>query len=165
MKLQRDWVTPITMGAFGLLAVTGVLMFFHADTGLNKVVHEWLSWLLVAGVALHAAVNWAGVKRHLAGTKARIALGLAAAVLALSFLPIGGSRQPPFVAPVRVLAQAPVPVLAQVAGTTPEALRGRLQQQGFVTVSDTDTAATLAGADLGAQARLLGAVLAPSAAR
>ena len=40
MKLQRDWATPLTIGAFGLLAVTGVLMFFHPDSGLNKAVHE-----------------------------------------------------------------------------------------------------------------------------
>ena len=55
MKLQRDWITPITMGAFGLLAVTGVLMFFHLDSGLNEAAHEWLSWVLLGGVALHAA--------------------------------------------------------------------------------------------------------------
>mgnify|MGYP006339522549 CR=1 FL=1 len=55
MKLQRDWITPITMGAFGLLAATGVLMFFHIDSGLNEAVHEWLSWVLLGGVALHAA--------------------------------------------------------------------------------------------------------------
>ena len=52
MKLQRDWITPITMGAFGLLAVTGALMFFHLDRGLNETAHEWLSWVLLGGVAL-----------------------------------------------------------------------------------------------------------------
>ena len=37
------------MGAFTLSAVTGVLMFFHLDSGLNKAAHEWLSWAMVGG--------------------------------------------------------------------------------------------------------------------
>ncbi|EWS63204.1 hypothetical protein Y695_03563 [Hydrogenophaga sp. T4] len=37
---QRPWITPLVMGSFALSAVTGVLMFFHLDTGLNKAAHE-----------------------------------------------------------------------------------------------------------------------------
>ena len=33
---QRPWITPLVMGSFALSAVTGVLMIFHLDTGLNK---------------------------------------------------------------------------------------------------------------------------------
>lgn len=57
MTVSREWATPLTMGAFGLLAVTGVLMFFHLDTGLNKQAHEWLGWVLLIGVSLHLAAN------------------------------------------------------------------------------------------------------------
>jgi len=28
MKLSRDWMTSITIGAFALMSVTGMLMFF-----------------------------------------------------------------------------------------------------------------------------------------
>ena len=119
MKLQRDWVTPLTMGAFALLAVTGVLMFFHLDSGLNKVAHEWLSWVLVGGVALHVATNWLGVKRYLAGWKGRAVVVVFALLIGASFLPLGGADEPPFVGPIRALAGAPLPVLAQVAHTTP----------------------------------------------
>ena len=160
MKLQRDWVTPITMGAFGLLAVTGVLMFFHLDSGLNETAHQWLSWVLIAGVAMHAAVNWAGVKRHLAGWRARAALGVFAVLLAASFLPLGGKGEPPFVPPLRALADAPLPVLAQVAQTSPDELRARLQRAGVDVRSDADTVHALVGDDTRAQIRVLGQVLA-----
>jgi hypothetical protein len=40
MTIQREWVTPIAAGAFLISAVTGVLIFFHVDSGLNKVAHE-----------------------------------------------------------------------------------------------------------------------------
>ncbi|MFG5409438.1 hypothetical protein ABXN37_16725 [Piscinibacter sakaiensis] len=149
MRLQRDWTTPLTMGAFGLVAVTGLLMFFHLDSGLNKTAHEWLSWVLVAGVAAHAAVNAAGLQRHLA--------------LAASFVPLGPAGDgPPFLGAMRALADAPVPVLAQVAGTTPEAMRDRLRAAGHAPASDADTARTLAGSDLGEQMRLLSRVLRPA---
>ena len=160
MKLQRDWVTPITMGAFGLLAATGVLMFFHLDSGLNETAHQWLSWVLIAGVAMHAAVNWAGVKRHLAGWRARAALGVFAVLLAASFLPLGGKGEPPFVPPLRALADAPLPVLAQVAQTSPDELRARLQRAGVTVRSDADTVHALVGDDTRAQIRVLGQVLA-----
>lgn len=40
MKLQRDWITPITMGSFTLLAATGLLVFFRLDRGLDKSAHS-----------------------------------------------------------------------------------------------------------------------------
>ena len=45
MKVSRDWATPVTIGSFGLMAITGLLMFFHLDSGLNKTAHEWLAGL------------------------------------------------------------------------------------------------------------------------
>ena len=42
MALQRQWTTPLVAGSFLLMGATGILMFFHWDTGLNKTVHEWL---------------------------------------------------------------------------------------------------------------------------
>ena len=160
MTLQRDWITPITMGAFGLLAATGVLMFFHLDSGLNETAHQWLSWVLLGGVALHAAVNWAGVRRHLAGWKGRAALGVFATVLALSFVPLGGKGEPPFLPPVRALADAPLPLLAQVAKATPQQMRERLQAQGLATARDTDTVRSLVGEDTRSQIRVLSQVMA-----
>jgi hypothetical protein len=160
MKLQRDWITPITMGAFALLAVTGVLMFFHIDSGLNETAHQWLSWVLIGGVALHAAVNWPGVRRHLAGWRGRAALGLFALLLAASFVPLGGSGEPPFVPPLRALADAPLPVLAQVAKTTPEQMRERLRSAGLNPASDADSVHGLVGEDTRAQIRVLSQVVA-----
>ena len=159
MTLQRDWITPITMGAFGLLAATGVLMFFHIDSGLNETAHQWLSWVLLGGVALHAAVNWAGVRRHLAGWKGRATVGMFAVVLALSFLPLGGQGEPPFLPPVRALASAPLNVLAQVAKVTPVQMRERLQAQGLAPTGDNDTVRGLVGEDTRAQMRVLSKVL------
>ena len=119
LSAQRPWITPVVMGAFLLSAVTGVLMFFHLDSGLNKTAHEWLSWAMVIGVGLHVLLNMPAFKRYLKQTTGRVVIGAFALVLALSFIPAGGSSgsEPGFAPPVRALAKAPISVLAQVAGT------------------------------------------------
>jgi hypothetical protein len=102
MNIQRSWVTPITAGAFLLSGVTGILIFFHMETGANKFVHEWLGWLLLAGAALHVAVNFAGLKSHLASMRGKVVLGVFTAALMASFIPISGeSSEPPFMQPMR----------------------------------------------------------------
>lgn len=159
MKISRDWSTPLTIGSFGLLAVTGVLMFFHLDTGLNKVVHEWLSWVLIAAVAFHVTSNLPAFKRYFTQARARMLIGGAAAVLALSFLPLGGGKsEPPFVAPVKALAAAPLPVLAQVAGVSPDEMRSRLSQAGVSGAGDQSVRERV-GADTRRQVQVLGQVM------
>ena len=60
----KAWATPLTIGAFGLMATTGLLMFFHLDSGLNKTAHEWLGWAMILGVVAHVMLNWKAFKRH-----------------------------------------------------------------------------------------------------
>ena len=73
----RESATPLTIGSFLLIAITGVLMFFHLDSGLNKLAHEWLGWAMIARgrpachrayqilPALFQAPGGAGVDRRL----------------------------------------------------------------------------------------------------
>lgn len=159
MKLQREWITPITMGSFLLSAVTGVLIFFHLDAGANKFVHEWLSWVLLAGVALHAAVNFNAVKKHLLTRRGQWLLGLFVVLLAVSFVPLAGDKEPPFVTPVRALANAPLATLAEVGKMSPAQLTERLQRAGLNPVSMQQSLSDLAGSDTRKQMRLLGTLL------
>ncbi|MDD5366068.1 MAG: DUF4405 domain-containing protein [Gallionellaceae bacterium] len=159
MNVNREWATPITMGAFMLSAVTGVLIFFHLDSGFNKFVHEWLSWVLLAGVVLHVAANFNGFRRHLDSRKGKILLGTFAVLLALSFLPAADRSEPSFLAPVRALAQAPIDTLAAVARVSPEKMRERLLARGLAPASGQDSLNDLIGADPRRQAEELRALL------
>jgi Domain of unknown function (DUF4405) len=157
---HRPWITPLVIGTFALSAVTGGLMFFHLDTGLNKTAHEWLGWLMVAAVAVHVLLHVHAFKRHWAAPVGKGVIVLSLVVLGLSFLPAGGSSgEPPFVPPLRTLAQAPLPAIAQVAGIELNELKHRLQVAGKPVTADDQTIATLAGGDLKAQIRLLNQVL------
>lgn len=153
---HRPWITPLLMGAFALSAVTGVLMFFHLDTGLNKLAHEWLSWAMLVAVALHALLNLPAFKRYFGQKTALAVMGVFALVLALSFLPVPGGKKPPsWAAPVQVLARAPLPVLAQVLGQSPEALKAALEKSGLPVASDQQSLQDLVGPDLKAQVQTL----------
>lgn len=158
---HRPWITPVVIGAFGLSAVTGVLMFFHLDSGLNKTAHEWLSWAMVIGVSLHVLLNLPAFKRYFTQTTGRVVIGLFALVLALSFIPAGGSDgEPGFAPPVRALAKAPITVLAQVAGTSTDEVKAKLQAQGLTVISDQQSVADLVGGDLRQQIGAMSKVLA-----
>ncbi|MCA9613816.1 MAG: DUF4405 domain-containing protein, partial [Myxococcales bacterium] len=133
MKLRREWVTPLTGGAFLLVAVTGVLMFFHVDRGLNKVAHEWLGWVLVAAVALHVVTNARALGKHLKTRRGQALVAVFVVLLGASFYspPREGDGGPPFVAPVAALAGAPMATLAEVAGLSEDEVRARLRNAGF----------------------------------
>ncbi|WP_310564747.1 DUF4405 domain-containing protein [Hydrogenophaga sp.] len=157
---HRPWITPLVIGAFFLSAVTGVLMFFHLDSGLNKTAHEWLSWAMVIGVTLHVLLNMPAFKRYFTQTPGKLVMGVFAAVLLLSFIPAGGAGgEPGFAPPVRALARAPIAVLAQVAGTSPDDLKAQLQAQGLTVTSDQQSVADLVGGDLRKQIGTLSKVL------
>jgi hypothetical protein len=62
---SRRWATKLIIGAFLLMAVTGVLMFFELEHGLVVVVHQWSSWLLLIGAVGHLTANIRPLKNHL----------------------------------------------------------------------------------------------------
>lgn len=162
MNIQRSWVTPITAGAFLLSAVTGVLIFFHVDSGANKFVHEWLSWVLLGGALLHTTANFAGLRVHLNSRRGQALVGIFVVALALSFIPLGGGKdEPPFMAPVRALGASNLTTLAQVAQVTPEQLRDRLGKAGVHVDSERQTLAELVGPDVRRQMNVLGRVFKP----
>lgn len=160
MTIQREWVTPIVAGAFLLSAVTGVLIFFHVDSGLNKVVHEWLSWVLLGAAALHVIANFAGFKRHLDTRRGQLLIGLFVLVLALSFAGPGGKGEPPFAPPIRAMAAAPLETLAEVARISPGELRERLAEAGLHPTSDQQSLSDLTGPDMRRQVQVMGVLFA-----
>ena len=160
MTIKREWATPIVIGAFLLSAVTGILMFFHVDTGLNKEAHEWLGWALVVGVALHAVVNFSGFKRHFGSVQGRAVIGLFALLLVLSFAPLGDSNDgPPTLIPARALANAPIAALAEVARVTPDRMLERIKAEGLQPTSSQQSLGELVGQDMRRQVAVLAKLL------
>ncbi|MBV8618764.1 MAG: DUF4405 domain-containing protein [Curvibacter sp.] len=168
MKISREWATPLTLGAFLLMAATGVLMFFHLDTGLNKTAHQWLGWLMVAAVAAHAFTNWPALKRHfVVGRTAWFLLGLSALVLAGSFAKLpgqGGARQSPPVLALRAITRAPLQQVAPLAGKPVDQLLAELRQAGIAVRGPDDSLEAVVGASREQQGRAMTVIFGPGGA-
>lgn len=160
MKIEKKWVTPLVTGSFLLVAITGILMFFHIDTGLNKVAHEWLGLIMVLGAVLHIVVNLKGFNQMFNNTVGKTIVGVFVLVLGLSFINLGGEgKEKPFMSSVEVLAKASVVDLAQVSHIDKKVLLDRLKSNGVSITDDTQSIKDMVGDDTHKQMEVLNAIL------
>jgi hypothetical protein len=132
----RTWATPMTIGVFFLMSATGVLMFFEWERGLTTVVHQWFSWLFLAGAGGHIAANVRPFKNHLKSRWGKASVAAFMVVLVASFFSWGLITGPQLARPIeRALVDAPLSALAAVTRTAPEALMRRLKAHGIVATS------------------------------
>ena len=105
--------------------------------------------------------DFGGLKRHLTSKRGAGLVGLFAVLLGLSFVvPAAPKKEPPFMASVQALSNAPISTLALVAKRSPQEVRATLAAEGFSAVSDEQSLGELAGPDMGKRMRLLRKVLA-----
>lgn len=161
MKALRKVATPLTVGSFVIMGVTGVLMFFHLDGKLNETVHEWAGWALLAGVLAHLVVNWRAFSTYFKRPLARTIMGAGVLVLALSFLPPsllgaqgGGS---PVDALLQSVGRSDVGTLIALSGQEVDAGLARLAQAGMAAQADTPVQ-DLTGGDRGQQMAVIRAI-------
>ena len=167
MAIERQWVTPLVAGSFLLMGVTGILMFFHWDSGLNKAAHEWLGWLMIIGVALHLIVNLQGFKNMFRTGLGKGILAFFALILALSFLNMDGedgkgNGGPPFKNAVTMLSNASIAEISQISHIDQQILLNRLQQAGVQSATEQSTVKQLVGDDVGKQMQTLNRILKPA---
>jgi len=88
--LNRTCLSPFVAVAFAVLAVTGVLLFFHIKNGPILALHEWFGWLFaIAGIA-HLLLNLRPLLAYLRQPAALVSLGVALVLVALLWF--GGAQ-------------------------------------------------------------------------
>lgn len=118
MKMTlRAWATPLTMALFLMIGATGVAMFFHMETPLNKALHEWFGWGLLAAVVAHLWLNRRAFSTYF---KRPVALGIVAAgsalLLASFVVPVAAGGEVPVRQVLASLGTAPISTLAELTG-------------------------------------------------
>ena len=146
MNKLRAWVTPITIGSFLLVGVTGLLMFFKMRGSLIVVAHEWLSPVLVIGACLHIWLNWGAVRASLSRARGIIIVGLFGALLAFAVVPSdeaeemarehGHGQERIGRRAAEILLRARLSTVAELTGHAPPELRDRLGRCGVRVTSD-----------------------------
>lgn len=133
----RSWSTPLTVGAFFLMAATGVLMFFGWNVGLITVVHQWLSWTFLVGAFGHIVANIRPLTNHLSSRAGKIIVIAFSAILIASFFTWGLVTGPQLERPiVLALVNTPLSTLATMTNTSTGALIERFKDHGIVANSD-----------------------------
>lgn len=128
----RTWATPLTIGSFILMTVTGILMFFDVVPGFITFAHEWFSWIFVIGSVAHIAVNLRPFKNHLKSNWGRACVVVFSVALVASAFSWGRITIPQLKWPITdALVNAPITALAQVKRTEPDAMLRKLEMHGF----------------------------------
>ena len=160
----RIWAGPLTIGSFVVVAVTGIMLFFHCSIGATKLAHEWLGWLLIIGGAAHLLVNWKTFLAYLR-KPAGIAIMASLCILGLlSLLPVGGAhhhRGGPRV--MLALEQSPLDLVAQVAKCSPQSAVDVLQSSGVQVQHQEQTICEIASANGKPSMEILACVMGNSA--
>ncbi len=167
-SVSRQWATPLVMSCFLLMAATGLMLFFHWHSPLQKEVHTWLGWGLVTAVSLHAVSNLAAFKRHFAGQRLALALLFVAVAVFVGTALVrpadGGKGASVSTVVVQALSRAPLHTLAEVFGLTVADARQALAGAGLEFKDDSTSldAATQGNRDqVGKGLKALAAAAAP----
>ncbi|KUJ80440.1 hypothetical protein AVO45_05150 [Ruegeria marisrubri] len=156
MSKLRRWATPLTIGSFLVMGVTGILMFFHLDTGLNKLAHEWAGWAMVVGVVAHLVVNWRAFMAYFKRPVASAFMAAGAVVLTLSFWPVDGVGNP-MQSVAQAIAAADVATVVSLSGHDLDTGLDRLAAAGFDAQADT-AIHDLTGGERAQQMRIISAL-------
>jgi hypothetical protein len=148
-KISREWATPLTIGVFALMSVTGGLMFFHLDSSLQKTVHEWAGWVVVAAAGFHIVANWFGFKRYFKPGMGAAIIAVCLLVIGASFVPLGGGKgsepqSPPAIA-MKAISQAPLKSVAPLFGKSSEQARQALAGAGIALADDNASIGSVTG--------------------
>lgn len=128
----RVWATPLTIGAFALSAITGVMIFFHLNFGLIKIAHEWFSWFLVLGGLFHVIGSWQSFVQYFSKPVGKAIITIFVLLIMVSFLPLGKpNKEMPPARMSKALLQSPFATVAVAAGHQTEELMKELRSNNI----------------------------------
>lgn len=135
-------------------------MFFHFDINLNKMAHQWVSWVLLAGVLLHIGLHLHMFKKYFYLHHVKWMIGGFVCLLMMSFvIPKPSSEKPAYAASVQVLANSPLNLLALVGNVSTDQVNQKLKTMGYAPKSDAQSLADVIGNDLRMQVKVLSEIL------
>jgi membrane associated rhomboid family serine protease len=81
---QKAWVSPFMAVTYFAVALTGIILLFHAKFPGVQQIHQWGGVLFLAGGTLHLLLNWRILKSYFKNRKAVV--GTLAGVVTITLL-------------------------------------------------------------------------------
>lgn len=159
-SLLQKHATQLTAALFLIVAVTGVLMFFHLLKAEVEGIHEWLGLGFAIAVILHLLRNRRPFSLMLAQTRPRVLIAavVVASVGVIALSPPKGAN--PFRQATQRVMAAPITDVAPVMGMSPAEAISRLQLIGVTNAAPEKSIDALAREHGKNPAVLLGALTA-----
>jgi len=130
--LLKKLATPLAIAFFMVIAVSGIMLFFHLGEGFVKELHEWLGMVFVVAAVLHVYRNWSLFKKYFQNHLLWKVFALTLGVVLAFVLPTGLSGPHKGLRSlVEAVAAAPLQQIAPVLGTSYEDLRTKFAKHGI----------------------------------
>ena len=91
---KREYATPLSAITFVVIALSGVMMYFHVLDSYVKEMHETVGLLFVGAVMVHVIVHWRGMKNYFSQRIYHVIAGLMM-VVAIGFITTSESEKNP----------------------------------------------------------------------
>lgn len=144
-RLLRHYATAFATALFAVIAVSGVMMFFHLQDGFVKSAHEWLGLVFVVAAAFHVVRNWGPFVTLMKKTRtlAIVAVTLAIAGIFIASAGNAGGGGNPMIRIAHAVERAPLSAVAPVLGQPADQMIARLQSAGFDVSGPDDSLAAI----------------------
>lgn len=144
--LSKKYITTPVIAAFGIMGISGVLMFFHIKDSGIVTMHEWIGILFVIVAVLHVVVNWKAFSSYFSKAATilpmLVILAVGAGVYGVNSAGEGGN---PVKKVVGKLTQVPLSDVAPALGMSTDEAIAKLKGSGIGVESELDSVATIAG--------------------
>ena len=131
-KFLRESATSWTALAFFIVALSGVMMFFHFYDRYVEHLHEWLGLFFIGAVFLHVFYNFKSFKNYF-GKKIFLLSAAILLVVSASFvLSEQEKKESPKKAMLQALLKAPIANSSEILGVSMKQSSARLIERGFI---------------------------------
>jgi hypothetical protein len=145
-KYFRPWATPIVIGSYFLMMITGILMFFHLDVGINKIIHEWFGWFLIIGGIAHLLMHLNSLIKYLKKPISVSLIAIFIIVLVTSFF-IEKRSTNPVKNVMMAVNKAPISSLIAISGNSEIEVLENLKSNGFIITNNQENVDSIANGD------------------
>ncbi|KIM13149.1 MAG: hypothetical protein KU38_00310 [Sulfurovum sp. FS08-3] len=127
---MRDVATSLSAILFGVIAITGVMLFFHLFESHIKELHEVIGVVFVAAVLLHIVANWRAMRNYFA-KKIFIIMGVGVVIVSSGLIAPTFAKQEPSPKKIVIDAMFHAPIEDSFAVLASQNAVAKLQAQGI----------------------------------
>lgn len=144
----KSIITPLAMGGFVAVAVTGVALFYRWRVSIVIAAHEWIGMAFIVMALWHGFSHWRSIQHYLRRRPSLVAFvcvpAVALALILATMAPDNGAPR----AVLAVMAKHNVKEIVPLLSTTEDAAMAALAAQGIHPEKDQSIEAAARAANL-----------------